>query len=192
MRLQGKITRWKEDQGYGFVEQNGTGQQAFVHISAFAVRGRRPVEGDLITYEVTRDKQNRLRAAQIRFVEAADTQVAHTLHNTLAVAAGGGFLVALAVLFFTGHVPFWLVVGDVLLSLLTFIVYGVDKSAALRQMYRVPENTLHLLALLGGWPGASLAQRLFRHKTRKTAFLVMFYLCLFVNTGVTGWYFLYR
>lgn len=192
MRLQGKITRWKEDQGYGFVEQNGTGQRAFVHISAFATRGKRPVDGDLITYAVTKDTQNRLRAEQVRFVHATTTEAPHTLHNTLAVLAGGGFIAALAVLFFTGHVPFWLVIGDVLLSLLTFIVYGVDKSAALRQMYRVPENTLHLLALLGGWPGATLAQRLFRHKTRKTAFLVMFYLCLLVNTGVTGWYCFYR
>jgi uncharacterized membrane protein YsdA (DUF1294 family) len=63
-----------------------------------------------------------------------------------------------------------------LMSLFTFVTYAVDKSAARRGARRVPERTLHLLALLGGWPGALLAQQVLRHKTAKPAFRLVFWL----------------
>lgn len=58
------------------------------------------------------------------------------------------------------------------ISLLTLAAYARDKSAARQMRWRTPESHLHLLALLGGWPGAWLGQRLFRHKTKKTGFRV--------------------
>jgi uncharacterized membrane protein YsdA (DUF1294 family) len=54
-----------------------------------------------------------------------------------------------------------------------FVAHVIDKRAAVRQGRRVPEGTLHLLALLGGWPGAVLAMGLVRHKTRKASFLAV-------------------
>jgi len=63
--------------------------------------------------------------------------------------------------------------GYGLMSLVTYGVYARDKSAARQGRRRVPERTLHLLALLGGWPGALLAQRRLRHKTSKRRFLWM-------------------
>ena len=58
-------------------------------------------------------------------------------------------------------------------SLVTFVTYGLDKRAAKRGDSRVPEARLHLLELCGGWPGALIAQQVFRHKRRKTRFLVV-------------------
>ena len=52
MRLQGKVKTWNDEKGYGFVEQNGGGERVFLHISAFTTRGRRPGEGDVVTYEM--------------------------------------------------------------------------------------------------------------------------------------------
>lgn len=69
------------------------------------------------------------------------------------------------------------------MSLCTYGVYALDKNAARRSRPRVPERTLHLLALLGGWPGALIAQQRLRHKTRKTAFLVVFWLSVLLNLG---------
>lgn len=67
----------------------------------------------------------------------------------------------------------WTFLGLVLLvNLAAFFVFGVDKWKAGRGSWRVPERTLALLGLLGGWPGALLAMRLFRHKTRKKSFQV--------------------
>ncbi len=67
------------------------------------------------------------------------------------------------------------------LSLVTYAVYALDKTAAGQGRRRVPERTLHLLALLGGWPGALLAQQRLRHKTSKTRFLLLFWLTVGIN-----------
>ena len=73
------------------------------------------------------------------------------------------------------------------LNLLTFVVYYLDKKAAIRGTQRTPENTLHLLALVGGWSGAFLAQRIFRHKTGKRSFLFVFWLTVIMNISVAAW-----
>lgn len=61
-------------------------------------------------------------------------------------------------------------------STLTFAAYFMDKRAARLGRRRTPEAALHSLELLGGWPGALLAQRLFRHKTAKVRYQVLFWL----------------
>ncbi len=72
-----------------------------------------------------------------------------------------------------------------LASLVTFIAYGLDKRAARLGRRRTPEGTLHTLELLGGWPGALAAQRVFRHKTVDRGFLAVFW--LIVTLHVFGW-----
>lgn len=72
------------------------------------------------------------------------------------------------------------------MSLWTFLVYGFDKRRAVRGGRRVPEQTLHLLALLGGWPGAYLGQRLFRHKISKVPFLAIFWLVVAIHFALVG------
>ena len=74
----------------------------------------------------------------------------------------------------------------VVLSLVSFVVYGFDKRRAQTDGRRVPENRLHLMALFGGWPGALMGQRVFRHKTQKLVFRIMFWLCVMLNLAVLG------
>jgi len=81
----------------------------------------------------------------------------------------------------------WFVGVYALMSALSFCIYGLDKRAATRRDRRTPEARLHFVELLGGWPGALLAQRVFRHKTRKRSFQVMFYLAAAVNLAVLAW-----
>lgn len=66
-------------------------------------------------------------------------------------------------------------------SVLAYVTYAIDKQAAIKQRRRVSEKSLHLLGLLGGWPGGLLAQQWLRHKTRKTAFQVIFWLTVGAN-----------
>lgn len=68
-----------------------------------------------------------------------------------------------------------------LMSVCTYGVYALDKNAARRGRPRIPERSLHLLALLGGWPGALIAQQTLRHKTRKTSFQIIFWLTVLLN-----------
>ena len=73
------------------------------------------------------------------------------------------------------------------MSALSFIMYALDKSAARRGTWRTAESTLHLSDLIGGWPGALVAQRVFRHKTRKQPFQFFFWTAVVVNTGALAW-----
>ncbi len=72
------------------------------------------------------------------------------------------------------------------LSLFTFIVYAVDKAAARNGTWRVPEAKLHLLAAVGGWPGALCGQQWLRHKSSKQPFRSLLWLTVVVNCIVFG------
>lgn len=76
-----------------------------------------------------------------------------------------------AFLIFIVYHLFWI-------NLLTFVAYGVDKHAAVRGSWRVPEADLHTLEFFGGWVGAYIAQKVFHHKTKKKSFRAMFWLML--------------
>jgi uncharacterized membrane protein YsdA (DUF1294 family) len=82
-----------------------------------------------------------------------------------------GYLVANAL----WPLPLWVAGLYVVASIVCFIAYAADKSAATAGRWRVPENTLLLLGVVGGWPGAILAQQMLRHKTQKTSFRVPFW-----------------
>jgi len=88
-----------------------------------------------------------------------------------------------------GLLPLGLVWLYLALSIITFLVYAWDKSAAIAQRWRTKESTLHLLAIGGGWPGAYAAQRLLRHKSVKASFKRMFWLSVVVNLAFFVWLF---
>lgn len=74
----------------------------------------------------------------------------------------------------------------VVMSLICFLAYGWDKRQASNGGRRVPERTLHLLAFLGGWPGAWLGQYQFRHKTQKVTFRLVFWIVVILHVGIVG------
>ena len=78
----------------------------------------------------------------------------------------------------------WILGIYAMMSALTLIAYGADKAQARRHQGQIPELTLHLLALAGGWPGALLGQRWFRHKTRKWGFQILTWSIVLAYLGV--------
>lgn len=76
--------------------------------------------------------------------------------------------------------------GLACLNVATFMAYALDKRAARQGRWRTPENTLHALALLGGWPAAWLAQRALRHKSRKQPFLTTYALTVLLHLAALG------
>ena len=67
----------------------------------------------------------------------------------------------------------WVLGWILIASLIAFIAHGRDKRAARLGRRRTPERTLHLLELIGGWPGALLAMTVFHHKTRKASYFLV-------------------
>ncbi|WP_339516659.1 DUF1294 domain-containing protein [Pseudomonas sp. RL_15y_Pfl2_60] len=75
----------------------------------------------------------------------------------------------------------WMLAAYALMSLVSFVQYWSDKAKAMRGAWRIPESTLHLVELLGGWPGALIAQQCFRHKTRKGTYQFIFWLIILAH-----------
>lgn len=191
MRFQGRISEWRDDRGFGFITPNGGGEPVFVHVKAFDPPARRPVGGELVNYHVARDAKGRVRAERVAYVSLRRGARAPGAHRKGAratlVAVATVFLGAVAALAAAGRVP-WVIAGVyAVMSLVAYVAYAVDKSAARSGGRRTPENTLQMLALLGGWPGALLAQQRLRHKSSKAAFLAVFWCAVALNVGALLW-----
>jgi uncharacterized membrane protein YsdA (DUF1294 family) len=102
-------------------------------------------------------------------------------------AAGLIALGAAAVSAAVGLMPGALVVAAFGLSALAYLMYWIDKSAAQSGHQRIAENTLHLVSLAGGWPGALIAQQQFRHKTIKQPFQSVFWFTAAINLAAVAW-----
>ncbi|MFA5110890.1 MAG: cold shock and DUF1294 domain-containing protein [Desulfobaccales bacterium] len=189
MRHQGKITDWKDGRGFGFITPKGGGEKVFVHIKSFVNRQRRPVGNETVTYDLKTDAYGRIQAESVAFfgerVPQATTFGPINVSLTLAIA----FLVFVSGSVFTGQLPFAVLAFYFVASTIAFVGYALDKSAARNDQWRTRESTLHLFALIGGWPGALAAQNLLRHKTKKQSFQIVFWVTVVLNCGALGWLF---
>lgn len=73
------------------------------------------------------------------------------------------------------------------ISLTTFFIYALDKFKAKRGTWRISEFSLHLLSLMGGWPGAAIAQQLLRHKSQKRTFRIRYWGTVLANSAALVW-----
>jgi uncharacterized membrane protein YsdA (DUF1294 family)/cold shock CspA family protein len=187
MRYQGKITNWKDNQGFGFVIPNGGGQKAFVHVKAFSSKSHRPNEGDLITYELAADEKNRFFAKDIRFVGHAVTTSTANKSSSVGTYFAITFFSIVTLSALLGLLPIAIVGLYFALSVVTFLAYALDKSAAQSDRWRTKESTLHIFSLIGGWPGALVAQKALRHKSKKREFQSVFWFTVIANCFILGW-----
>jgi uncharacterized membrane protein YsdA (DUF1294 family)/cold shock CspA family protein len=191
MRLQGKITKWDDDRGFGFISWHGDGNTVFFHIKAFLERSRRPEVGDIVTYEITSGDNGKDKAVKVRLAKqtrVARKPVRKTQTSSLPVVFTLVFMCALCASAYINRIS-WMVIGIyAVLSIVTFIAYGWDKSSARNGNWRTAESTLHLLGLMGGWPGAMAAQRLLRHKSSKQQFQFTFKVTVILNIVAAGYF----
>ena len=185
MRYQGRITDWKDDQAFGFITPNGGGPRVFVHVKSFANRQQRPVGSERVTYELTHDARGRPQAGNVAFV--GRTAPGPSRRSNAPVILAAAFIAFVAGSAYSGRLPIAVAWVYAVASLVAFVAYARDKSAARSGRWRTAESTLHLFALAGGWPGALAAQRLLRHKTRKQPFQAVFWITVILNCGALAW-----
>lgn len=141
---------------------------------------------EAVSYALAFDSHGRPQANDVRFVVSKRSASPARWESAAPITFAMSFLVAVTALVVSGRLEIsWLVLyyGA---SIITYGVYARDKTAAQNAGRRVPESTLHLMSLVGGWPGALIAQVLLRHKTRKTSFLIGYWLTVIVNCVALG------
>lgn len=186
MRLEGIIKTWNDERGFGFITPTQSGPDIFVHATAFRDRTTRPYVGQRITFEVESNSEGKTRARAVEIWGAAPP-VPPPPHRTSArpsVAAYSpilGFVVLYLGVTLLWKVPILILGLYIIASIITASVYASDKSAAVEGRWRVSESTLLLLGLIGGWPGAIIAQQLLRHKSSKASFRSAFWGTVILN-----------
>jgi uncharacterized membrane protein YsdA (DUF1294 family) len=97
------------------------------------------------------------------------------------------FIAAVGTAEFIMYDSFLLIACCTISSAITYLVYAIDKNAACKGAWRIPEAQLHLLGLIGGWPGAMAAQQTLRHKSKKPSFRFVFWITVIINTAAVIW-----
>ena len=182
MRFSGNIIKWNDEKGFGFVVPKGGSQPVFVHARGFSNRQRRPLLDTAISYDLGSDAQGRCCAVNVRFADEnqASIELRFSLSPMLWALLFSALLTLMAGL---GRIPMVVAMIYLVISLMTFMAYWLDKNAALSGQRRTPENTLFFFGLVGGWPGAIFAQQIFRHKSSKREFQTVFWLTVLLNCG---------
>ena len=170
MRRKGTISTWNDDKGFGFVSPQSGGRRVFVHIKEFSNRDVRPQLNDVVTYALSKDDQGRICAISASIAGARRKKKPARRGRASAIVLVLLFLAVVAASTADGRIPAAVIITYAVLSLIAFIAYAIDKSAARRGAWRIKEGTLHILGLMGGWPGALLAQQTLRHKSKKIIF----------------------
>ena len=188
----GILTKWHKDKGFGFIQPHDETLPIFVHISSFAPKTPSPSVGQVVHFKLSKDARGR-RCAMI--VDKHGTPLTRQKRPFLASKAKqklnlilvSGLFIALTVAYLTQQIPIDPLLYYVALSLITFIMFAIDKRAARLQNQRISERSLQLVSLLGGWPGALVAKQTLRHKSQKLSFRLGLWLVIVLNSATLVW-----
>ncbi|OSI10533.1 cold shock domain-containing protein [Neisseria canis] len=68
MKYSGKIIRWNDKRGFGFIEEEKSGTEIFAHISAFTIKEPRPIEGKKVLFKIAEDSTGKKEAVEVSYL----------------------------------------------------------------------------------------------------------------------------
>ena len=208
-RKKGKIIKWDDDKGFGFILPADSQKNIFVHIKSFTDRNVRPVENQIVTYTVQNNDNGKVSAINVS--RSTDNPIRsrtnssnvkniipkHKRNNKNNIPLGQKSthnIPMLYIIFILGFMVFlfhfsileeklppFVIIVYIVMGIITYYIYSEDKSQAIDSERRTSEQSLLTLSLFGGWVGALIAQHKFRHKVKKTSFQISFWTAVFFN-----------
>ena len=206
---QGKIIKWNDDKGYGFILPKDSKKHIFVHIKSFVNRNIRPEINHDVVYTISKNKDGKQSAINVTRATdnllgnktnkknislksisnnsnsnyAIDYKSAHSI-GIFYIILVLSFLAFLFYSFMHEKLPPTIIIFYIIMGIITYFAYSSDKSKAITKEYRTSEKSLHILSLAGGWMGAIIAQQKFRHKNKKSSFQILFWITVFFNISI--------
>jgi uncharacterized membrane protein YsdA (DUF1294 family)/cold shock CspA family protein len=220
MKKQGKVVRWDSTRAFGFIRSPDTPADIFFHIRDFqglaapqdgmAVsfeeihvggKGPRAMAVNAIGSRESRKSEshpsvvprptrttNAFSGDRAGRAQAATSSSKASAGIIMMLIPGWAMLVLWGI--WAGRLPMLTLAAMPILNLMTFYVYWQDKHAAQTGRWRIKEDTLHLLGVLGGWPGAWFAHQILRHKSRKIEFQATYWATVLIHcAALVGWLF---
>ena len=207
-REKGKIIKWNDEKGFGFILPFHSNENIFVHIKSFTDTTTRPAENQNVTYTIF-EGDDRKKSA-IKVSRATDNPVRNSRHKNRTKNINSdyismrqknlqsttkstydfpilytimiiSFMLFLFYWFREGVLPIVVIFIYITMGIITYFVYAQDKKSAISNERRTSEQFLLSLSLFGGWMGALIAQQKFRHKTKKTSFQKSFWATVIFN-----------
>jgi uncharacterized membrane protein YsdA (DUF1294 family)/cold shock CspA family protein len=183
----GTILNWNEEKGFGFIAPKSGGKTIFAHINDYSRMHKSPFKGLEVQYLLSADQKGRRCAVEVCPLKGNKKSNRGLKQKSFSMILFSGFAYVLFVLYNSKSIPLELVGLYTVMSVIAFIIYAKDKNAAEYGKWRTSESTLHTLSLLGGWPGAAIAQSFLRHKSKKASFRFTNWVTVIVNCGALYW-----
>jgi len=183
----GIISNWNEEKGFGFITSNSGGKSLFFHINEYSHRHKRPIKNLEVQYFTSTDPKGRICAIDVAPLKGHKNNGRELIQKFFSLVLISAFSFFLYYLFDSRLIPIELVCLYSIMSVIAFFMYAKDKNAAEWGEWRTSESTLHTLSLLGGWPGAKIAQSFLRHKSKKLSFRVTYWVTVAANCGALYW-----
>lgn len=184
---QGIISNWNDEKGFGFITPALGGKDLFFHVNNYSYRHKRPIKELPVQYFISKDPKGRVCAIDVAPIKGHRNNGRELRQKMTSLALFLLFSVALYFLLMSKLISIGLVTFYGVMSVIAFAIYAKDKNAAETGQWRTPETTLHVLSLLGGWPGAAIAQSFLRHKSKKISFRIIYWITVMANFAALYW-----
>ena len=183
----GNISTWNEQKGFGFIKPSNKEGKLFFHINDYSNKHKRPIPDLRVNYHISTDQKGRKCAIDVVPVKGHRNKGKETIQRLFTLILVVLFGAFLFIIHKERLVPGVILYLYPIMSIIAFTAYAKDKHAAQVGKWRTPENTLHILSILGGWPGAKMAQSFLRHKSQKISFRVAYWITVCINCAALYW-----